>query len=134
MRTILIDYSEADYRDLAGTDLPDRYEGKFVQIRKGATEYLVFSSKVFTRFHADIVERFCSDREIPGIYHSQNKSFEILDPAWVVKGGGKFERDREKKLLHLYDDSMAYGKFENYGLKEKILSLAVVSSYKVRID
>jgi hypothetical protein len=134
MRTILIDYAEADFRDLAGTDLPDRYAGKFVQIRKGGTEYLVFSSKAFTRFHADIVKRFCTDRGIPGLYNSQNKSFEILDPAWIVKGGGKFENDRKKKFLHLYDDSMAYGKFGNEGLKQTILSLAGFSNYTVQID
>ena len=133
-RTVLIDYAEADYPDLASRDVPDRYAGKFVQMRKGATEYLVFSSKAFTRFHADIVERFCSDREIPGVYNSHNKSFEILDPSWVIRGGGKFERDRKSKLLHLYDDSMAYGKFEKNGLKEKILTLAGFSDYTVRID
>ena len=134
MGTISIDYSEADYRDLAKTDLPEQYAGKFVQIRKGATEYLIFSSKAFARFHADIVERFCMDRGIPGTYNNQNKNFEIHDPVWVVRGGGKFERDRKKKLLHLYDDSMAYGKFEKNGLKEKILSLAGFSNYTVRID
>jgi hypothetical protein len=134
MRIISIDYSETDYRDLAKTDLPDRYAGKFIQIRKGRTEYLVFSSKAFTRFHADIVERFCTERGIPGVYNSQNKTFEVLDPAWVVRGGGKFERDRKKKLLHLHDDSMAYGKFEKKGLKEKIFSLAGFSNYTVRID
>ena len=134
MRTVSIDYSEADYRDLAGTDVPEQYAGKFVQIRKGVTEYLVFSSKVFARFHADIVERFCMDRGIPGIYNGQNKSFEVLDPSWVVRGGGRFERDRKRKLLHLYDNSMAYGKFEKKGLKEKVLSLAGFSDYTVRID
>jgi hypothetical protein len=134
MRTILIDYAEADYRDLAGADLPERYAGKFVQIRKGATEYLVFSSKAFTRFHADIVERFCTELGIPGVYNSQNKFYEILDPAWVVSGGGKFENDKKKKFLHLYDDSMAYGRFDKNGLRKKILSLAGFSSYTVRID
>ena len=74
------------------------------------------------------------DRGIPGTYNSQNKSFEVLDPAWVVKGGGRFEKDRKNRFLHLFDDSMAYGKFEKNGLKEKILSLAGFSNYSVRID
>jgi len=134
MSTVLIDYAEADYRDLDRTDLPDRYEGKFVQIRKGGTEYLVFSSKAFTRFHADIVERFCTELGIPGVYNSQNKFFEILDPAWIVSGGGKFKNDRKNKILHLYDDSMAYGRFKKNGLKEKILSLAGFANYTVQID
>jgi len=134
MKIVYLDYSIADFRDFSESGLPDRYSGKFVQIRKRATEYLVFSSKSFDRFHADIVERFCTERGIPGVYDSQNKIFEILDPEWVVRGGGKFEKDRKQKTLHLYDDSMAYGKFEKKGLREKILSLDRFLEYTIRID
>lgn len=134
MRIISINYAETYYPDTARTDVPDRYAGKFVQIRKGSTEYLVFSPKEFNRYHADIIERFCMDLEIPGVYNSQNKSFDILDPAWVVAGGGKFEIDRKKKFLRLYDDSMAYGKFNRKGLEEKILSIAEFSNYEVQIE
>jgi hypothetical protein len=134
MRIIFIDYSETYYRDIAGTDMPERYAGKFVQIRKGSEEYLVFSPKEFTRFHADIVRSFCTEREIPGVFNSQSKSFDIHDTSWVVAGGGKFEIDREKKLLRLYDNSMAYGRFERRGLKEKILAIAKLSDYRVRIE
>lgn len=134
MKTILINYAETYYADTARKGMPDQYAGKFVQIRKGPTEYLVFSPKESTRFHADILERFCTERKIPGVYNSQNKSFDILDRAWVVAGGGKFETDRKKKFLRLYDDSMAYGKFDRRGLKEKILSIAEFSNYKVQIE
>ncbi len=134
MKIVSINYAETYYPDTARTDVPDRYAGKFVQIRKGSTEYLVFSPKELTRFHADIIDRFCVDHKIPGVYNSQNKSFEIHDPAWVVAGGGKFEIDRKKKFLRLYDDSMAYGKFDRRGLKEKILSIAEFLNYTVHID
>ena len=105
----LIDYSKTYYAETAPKGMPDKYAGKFVQITKGQTEYLVFSPKESTRFHADILERFCTEREIYGAHNSQKKSFDILDPAWVVEGGGKFEIDRKKKHIRLYDDSMAYG-------------------------
>jgi hypothetical protein len=134
MRTIFIDYSERYYRDFAGMEIPERYRGKFVQIRKGSSEYLVFSPREYTRFHADIVRNFCKDHDIPGVFNSQSKSFDIHDASWVVAGGGKFEIDRGKKLLHLYDNSMAYGKFEGRALKEKILSVTKLSDYKVRIE
>jgi len=134
MKTILINYAETYYADTARKGMPEQYAGKFVQIRKGSTEYLVFSPKEFTRYHADIIERFCMDLDIPGVYNSQNKSFDILDPAWVVAGGGKFEIDRKKKHIRLYDNSMAYGKFDRRGLKEKILSIAEFSNYKVQIE
>ena len=115
-------------------DVPERYAGKFVQIRKGLTEYLVLSPKEFTRFHADIVSRFCTDRKIPGVFNGRSKSFDIHDPSWVVAGGGKFEIDRGKKYLRLYDNSMAYGKFDRRGLKEKIFGIAKLSDYEVQIE
>ena len=118
-----------------GAAVPDKIAGKFVQIRNdSAEEYLVFSPKELSRYHADIVGRFCDERGIPGVYHNALKCFDIHDPEWVVIGGGKFERDRIKKQLRLYDDSMAYGKFNGHGLKEKILSLSAFSEYNVRIE
>jgi len=134
MKTILINYAETYYADTARKGMPEQYAGKFVQIRKGPIEYLVFSPKESTLFHADILKRFCTERKIKGAYNSQNKSFDILDPAWVIEGGGKFEIDRKKKFLRLYDDSLAYGKFDRRGLKEKILSIAEFLNYKVQIE
>jgi hypothetical protein len=126
MVTIIINYSESK-------ELLERYSGKFVQIRHGDTEYILFSPRELARFHADIVERFCSERKIEGHYNIGRKSFDIDDPAWVVVGGGKFEWDRKEKLIYLYDDSMAYGKFDAEGLKERIKT-GELSDYEVRIE
>jgi len=53
---------------------------------------------------------------------------------YLITGGGKFEIDRKKKHIRLYDDSLAYGKFDRRGLKERILSIAEFSKYKVQIE
>ncbi len=134
MTMVFIDYSRLYYTAVAKSGVPAVIRGKFVQIRKGSTEYLVFSPKELTRFHADIIERFCTNHKIPGVYDSRSKVFDILDPDWFVAGGGKFGIDRKKKFLRLYDDSMAYGKFDKKGLKKKILSLAGFSDYTVKIE
>jgi Janus/Ocnus family (Ocnus) len=134
MKIVYIDYSEKYYREFAGTNMPEQFIGKFVQVRNLLTEYFIFSPKEFTPYHTDIVERFCTEREIPGIYNKTDKSYEILDPEWVVVGGGKFAVDRQEKNIRLYDDSMAYGKFDKNGMKEKILSLEDFSGYEVQID
>ncbi|HMK48901.1 MAG TPA: hypothetical protein VK435_02520 [Thermodesulfovibrionales bacterium] len=129
-----INYASTYYPYVAGIAEPQQYEGKFVQIRRGGTEYLVFSPKEFTRFHADIVQRFCGEHNIYGVYRTENKVFEITDPEWRVTGGGKFAIDREKRDLRIHDNSLAYGKFEKQGLKEKILSVSQLSDYDVRIE
>ncbi len=129
MKIIYIDYAEKFYRDI-----PDYYSGKFVQIRHSRTEYFIFSPREFTKYHANIVERFCSENNIAGIFDNVHKRFDILESDWITVGGGKFEVDRKRKKVHLYDDSMAYGKFNATGLEERILAIDKFSGYKVRIE
>jgi len=134
LKLIYRNYSRKYYRGI-GESLPDKNEGKFVQVvNDSSEEYLVFSPKEDCRYHADIVEQFCAERGIPGVHNNIHKRFDIHDPEWAVVGGGKFAIDRGKKQLRLYDDSMAYGKFNGKGLKEKILSFSAFSGYNVRVE
>ncbi len=134
MALVFIDYTYLYYTIIAKTDAPPVISGKFVQIRNLSTEYLVFSPKEFTKYHANIVERFCLDKGIEGSHDSEGKRYVISDRAWIVAGGGKYEIDRNKKTIKLYDNSMAYGKFDIQGLREKILSLPELSVFTVVID
>jgi hypothetical protein len=134
MNVIFIDFSETYYSTVAKVAVPDILNGKFVQIRNSTTEYLVFAPKDYASYHADIVERFCSERGLTGSYDSDRKRFEIYDPGWVVAGGGKFETDRDEKRLRLYDNSMAYGRFDSKGLLEKIRSIKELAGYTVQIE
>ncbi len=113
---------------------PQKANGKFVQVRHGSTEYLVFASRATASYHADIIERFCRERDIPGVYNPSRKSFVIHDPAWVVVGGGKFEIDPEARRILLYDNSMAYGKFDPNGLEGKIHAVKELADYVVKIE
>jgi hypothetical protein len=133
VKTVFVDYSELYYSADKHASLPDKWSGKFVQIRRGGVEYLVFSPTGLTAYHTDIVERFCRDRDVDGIYNTAKKRFDIHDPSWVVAGGGKFELDRRGKRLRLYDNSMAYGKFDSRGLREKILQVGMLKDYAVQI-
>ncbi|MGE5172232.1 MAG: hypothetical protein ACM3MD_00220 [Betaproteobacteria bacterium] len=134
MTLVFIDYTHLYFTAVAKTAVPPVLSGKFVQIRNESTEYLVFSPKEFTKYHANIVERFCFDKGIEGGYVSEGKRYDIYDRAWIVSGGGKYEIDRYRKTLKLYDDSMAYGKFDIKGLREKMLSLPEFSAFTVRIE
>jgi len=89
MKLIYRDYSPIYYREI-GAALPGKNEGKFVQIVHDSADYLVFSPKEVSRYHADIVVRFCTERGIPGVYNNTHKRFDIHDPEWAVVGGGKF--------------------------------------------
>ncbi len=131
---IVIDYTPFYYASLARTSAPPATAGKFVQIRHGADRYLVFSPKELTKYHANIVERFCMDTGIEGSYDGKREKFTIADQAWAIVGGGKFERDDEKKAIKLYDESMAYGKFDATGLQEMLAALPEFSGYRITVE
>ncbi len=97
-------------------------------------EYLVLSPEELTKYHANIVERFCLDNGIEGSYDAEHKRYNIYDQEWVVVGGGKFEINTSNKTVRLYDDSMAYGKFDSRGLPEKVRSFPAFSEYAVVSD
>jgi hypothetical protein len=130
----LIDYTQLYYTAIAKTDVPPVIIGKFVQIRNESMEYLVFSPKDFTKYHANIVERFCLDKGLEGSYDPDRKRYDIYDQEWDIVGGGKFEIDTTKQTIRFYDDSMAYGKFDSSGLREKVNSVPPFSGFFVVLD
>jgi hypothetical protein len=130
----LIDYTQLYYTAIAKTEIPPLVAGKFVQLRNGSKEYLVLSPKEFTKYHANIVERFCLDSVLEGSYDAERKQYAIDDQAWNIVGGGKYEINTTKQTINFFDNSMAYGKFDLRGLREKILSIPRYSGYAVEFD
>ncbi len=131
MNIELIDYTQLYYTAIAKTGVPPVIAGKFVQIRNESSEYLVLSPTEFTKYHANIVERFCLDKGIEGSYDAEKKRYNIYDQEWNIVGGGKFELDAIKRTIRFYDDSMAYGKFDSRGLPEKLRYFPAFSGYAV---
>ena len=79
MALVFIDYTPLYFTAIAKTPVPPAVGGKFVQLRNGNTEYLVFSPREFTKYHAGIVERFCLDKGIEGRYDTERKRYDISD-------------------------------------------------------
>lgn len=131
---IFIDYTPFYYTSIAGSAVPTVTGGKFVQLRNGSELYLVLSPKELTKYHANIVERFCMDKGIEGSYDSRREKFFIKDQSWRIIGGGTFERNTNDKIIKLSDNSMAYGKFKRDGLKELLAALPEFSGYAIEVD
>lgn len=130
----LIDYSAVFYKTIAKKPMPEKRGGKFIQIRNEEAEYLVLSPSVLSSFHANIVERFCLLKGIDGSYTTKRKDrFEIHDPEWHIIGGGKWSIDDAEKRLVLSDNSGVYGKFDEKGLRKKILDTGKLIGYEVKI-
>ncbi len=134
MDVTLIDYIPFYYTSLSKEPAPSIITGKFVQIRHDNTLYLVFAPQGLSKYHANIVERFCVDNGIDGSYDSERKRYNMNDQDWIVAGGGKFAIDRKQKTIKLYDDSMAYGKFDKTGLRDAIGTLREFSDFTIQVE
>ncbi len=131
---VLIDYTPFYYTSVAQTGVPPVTAGKFVQILHEMDIFVVLSPKELTKYHSNIVERFCMDKGIEGAYDAKREKFTIADQAWHVVGGGKFERDENKMTIKFYDNSMAYGKFKAEGLKEALQAVPEFAGYSIVMD
>jgi len=129
-----IDYIHVYYTTVSPMPEPAVVRGKFVLIKNTDRLFLVFSPKDFMKFHANIVEQFCFDKGIKGSYDPERKRFDVLDEAWTIQGGGKFEINRDEKSIRLFDDSLAYGKFDTASLATIIENLPAFFGYRVETE
>jgi hypothetical protein len=129
----MIDYSFLYFRGRKGP-APASRAGKFVQLRNGAAEYLVFSPDAMTTYHANIVARFCHDEQIAGLYRTwRTDDFRFRVAGWKIVGGGYFEVDEENMRMTLSGTSQPYGRFDPDGLVLKIVKQDGMQEYDVEI-
>jgi hypothetical protein len=104
---------------LASLSGRDQIEGKFLQLRWQDNDYLLFASRDSYRFHNQMLARFLANHALP--HHWRDEATLEFDlPRLRVVGGGRFRFTRETQRLELWDESQAYGRFEEAGLVERI--------------
>lgn len=128
-----IDYSDF-YQTTHKTATPYERTGKFVQLTNETTEFVVFSPKDNTTYHADILAIFCKQQGIAHTYNAADKYLEILDTGWKIIGGGMWKIDEKEKLLALWGYSQAYGKFDTDGIIDKLTSVGFLNGFTIQIE
>jgi hypothetical protein len=129
----IIDYSFLHFRGRKGP-APASREGKFVQLRNGEVEYLVFSPDAMSTYHANIIARFCHDEKIAGLYRTwRTDDFRFKAAGWKIVGGGYWEVDEDRMRMTLSGTAQPYGKFDPEGLVLKIISLGGMEEYDIEI-
>lgn len=93
--------------------------GKFLQLVLDGQEYLLFSPAGLDGYHNQILARFLTERGIPHRW-SAAATLEVEHPGLRILGGGRYRVDTEAGRLELWDDSQAYGRFQERGLAQKI--------------
>lgn len=134
MAFIVTDYSEVLFGVMERRAVPPVRSGKFVQLDFGGAEHLVLSPKELSKFHANIVERFCMINSVRGVYNRKKDNFAVNGAGLAVIGGGAWEIDEGARVLKLFGCSQAYGCFDPAGLKEKVLSAPVMTGFAVYIN
>ena len=110
------------------------YEGKFLQLRWHGQEYLVFAPQTLHRYHNQLLAHFLADHAIPHRWLNQEK-LQIDGPKVTVIGGGRFRVNTLTATLLLWDNSQAYGRFEESDLPNKIAGAGHPwSGYEVKIS
>ncbi|MFO7593419.1 MAG: hypothetical protein R6X15_05160 [Pseudomonadota bacterium] len=96
-------------------------EGKFLQFIWQGVDYLLFADRGNHRFHNQILGRFLDEHQIPNRW-VDDQTLEIDDDRLEVIGGGRFRLDHKENRLELWDNSTAYGRFDEAGIEGRITS------------
>ena len=132
------DYSLIYYEVTTKLLLPKQRSGKFVQIRDthNEIEHFIMSPANLSKYHANIVERFCRlhNPQIAGEYNNAECDYyDIYDCHWIVRGGGKWEIDDVMKTLKIFGFSKAYGSFDSEGLIDNLSNVDNLSGHRIQI-
>jgi hypothetical protein len=93
--------------------------GKFIQFRWRGIEYLLFATRETHRFHNQMLAHFLDEHSLPHRW-LDDQHLEIEADDLQIIGGGRFRLVQGENLLELWDNSQAYGRFDEEGLAEKI--------------
>lgn len=94
-------------------------EGKFLQLIWRGVEYLLFANRETHRFHNQMLAQFLTESGVPHTW-VDDQSLEVDDEQLEVIGGGRFRLNRSRGLLELWDNSTAYGRFDEHVLENQI--------------
>ena len=89
-----------------------RLHGKFIQILTQSMYYLVTGPLAEYPYHANLVDAFCTQREIPCGWVRRPDLVEIYDVQTRIRGGGFIEIDLVNRQIAFGGKSTAYGKYK----------------------
>lgn len=86
------------------------------------------------RYHAQLLDRFCSNREIPAAWIKQNEYLEVYDKSLHIRGGGWMELTPERHFARIYGSSSAYGPYETVTLRQIVDLHPFFEGFQVQIE
>lgn len=130
----VIDYSQVYYEVLRQSSVPPQRGGKLIVVRHGKARYAAFSPAGLSEFHANILERFLSERGVGGHYNDQLDHFYADDPTWQIEGGAHWSLDESQRVLRLRGKSIAYGPINLPALAQELRELCAFGGAEVIVS
>lgn len=93
---------------------------KFLLVWDEQCLYLLFGSAAEFPYHAFLLDRFCTDHQIPSSWVKQPDVVEVHAPHIHIRGGGWLEIDCESRTVRLEGQSRAYGDYDRVALVDLV--------------
>jgi len=110
-----------------------RITSKFVLIAWRETLWFVMGRVAEFEYHADLVDRFCTDNHIASGWAKRPDLVEILDPAARLRGGGWLDINNDRRQCTIFGHSTSYGRFERVDIDQVLAEQNFFAAYQNRI-
>ncbi len=90
---------------------------KFVLVNWNDCVFLVIGRVAQFPYHANLLEKFCDDHQLPCSWASRPTLLEVYDQSLQIRGGGWAEVQPKFRKILFKGRSTAYGKFINDDLQ-----------------
>jgi hypothetical protein len=134
MHSSVTSYVEESRLRPGATEGPATIRCKFVVIDiRGALTLVVGPVDRFP-YHADLVNRFCSDQGIASSWVKRPDHVEIHESGVRIRGGGHLRMERRKRLMILGGVSRAYGSFPSEDVKRIVTADPFFRDFTVSVQ
>ena len=107
---------------------------KFVLIEMNDRMHLVFGDVSSYRYHANLVDDFCRQRNVAAYWVKTPDLLLVLDPAVVIRGGGHLDLNPDERKARFSGTSKSYGGFRLAHLERTLQGDSSLANFDVHID
>ena len=107
---------------------------KFMLVWDEKCLFLLFGPPSKFPYHAFLLDRFCSDNQIPSSWVKQPDVVEVHAPHIHIRGGGWMEIDFSSKTVRLEGQSRAYGDYDRTALVDLVENHVYFDGYDWSVE
>ena len=107
---------------------------KFILLARDSHYILAFGSLSDYPYHADLLEKFCQQRNITRHWIKRPDQLQLNDPHYRMLGGGYLDLDSGKRKARVSGSSKAYGFFDSEAVQWVTQSAQFFADFAVTIE